>query len=146
MSNTARCAVVRNCFVNHTAFQNFLNPWTILSLPPHRGSNPAQLRVDSVSRWTRTEGVETWVRESSVDASTDDRTVILHCIDIAVPLGMNGAATLDWARKVFRDYCRAQFDRCFRAGEQAEWMFDHAQFEYADGDNFVRVYSVEDLS
>ena len=135
-----------NCFANPTAFQNFLSPWLTMSLRPYRGSNPSQMRVKSVSRWTRTEGIETWIRESSADASTDDRTVILHCIDIAVPVGMTEAATIEWARKIFRDYCRAQFDRCFRAGEQAEWMFDHAEFALEAVDGFVRVYSVEDLS
>ena len=134
-----------NPFATATAFADIESPWAGGNLNPHRGCYVSKLQVSSVSK-VYVDGVPVWVRMSEANASTDDRTVILHCYDIALPGGIRANLESAYALTVFRKICENYYAGAVRAEEQAEWMFKHAEVIQWECEWFVRVCCVEDLS
>jgi hypothetical protein len=131
-------------------FSEFDNPFLTHGVS-HLGAQRATMQVNAVRRVTYNQPYDlfAWVRESSVDASTDHRTVILHCIDIALPLhvsvqGANGR--IQYARQVFAGMLRNAYHGDFRAEDKVLFYVARAKVITETDRPYVRILSVEDLS
>jgi hypothetical protein len=138
------------CFVNAGAFADFPDPFVIHGVD-HRGSRGLhKMRVDGVRRviYNDPYRLEAWVRESSVDASTDHRTVILYAFDIAIPDHLRFVTPAErepYIRRVFVGLLLRNSDHTSRAVDSAMWSCARSTI-IDDNDDYVRVLHVEDLS
>jgi hypothetical protein len=125
-------------------FSEFDNPFLTHGVS-HLGAQRATMQVNAVRRVTYNQPYDlfAWVRESSVDASTDHRTVIALPLHVSVQ-GANGR--IQYARQVFAGMLRNAYHGDFRAEDKVLFHVARAKVITETDRPYVRILSVEDLS